>query len=96
MKKIVVLSSLSVFDTCNKLNIVDRGATSCGISLLRQTDKLIWICYASPLNRRLILPFIEQADSVVLLYDAQDSLSVLRARRWKCYNNKTVYHNIIR
>lgn len=90
--KYVVLSTLPPTRTYERLNI-----TPCeggGIHLVRYPNTLMWICHASPINRRLAVPLVEHADAVVMLYDPTSIQSMLRARQWKGQCKVTIHNTV--
>ena len=89
-EKVIVLSSLLPHETFERINVPWRGEE--GIQLVRFPNTNMWVCHASPLHRRLVIPLIEHADKIVMLYDTNDRLSMLRARQWRG-NVRNVYHN---
>jgi hypothetical protein len=91
MKRIVVLSSMRPCETYATLN-VECCEDENGVHLVKLPGTLLWVCHATPLNRRLAVPFIEHADAVIIMFQQTSMISMLRARQWKGKKKKTYYN----
>lgn len=90
-----MLSSLHPYKTCEQMNIDPKDPS--GVFLVRLPGALVYVCHATPLSRRLAIPFVEHAHRVALFYDENDVRSMVQSRRWTRAKNRNIeiLHNTI-